>query len=317
MTVSIEIQKIGILLIPTAQLSAVLGLTDLFETAECLRVQRGAPPKGLQVLHVRPEDGLPPPEVPLTAIILPPSLNPGASSDPTGQLVPWLLARRQEGTVLCSVCAGAFLLAETGLLNGRPATTHWAAAERFSKRFPEVLLDTDKLVIDEGDLITAGGLMAWVDLGLKLVERCLGPAVMVATARYLLVDPGGREQRFYSDFIPHLTHSDTAILQVQHWLQTRSSDKITLAMMAAEAKLGARTFLRRFQKATQLNPIAYLQQLRAGKARELLELSSLGVDEIAWQVGYQDPSAFRKIFRRLTGLSPSEYRHRFTLPQKA
>lgn len=155
--------------------------------------------------------------------------------------------------------------------------------------------------------------MAWVDLGLRLVGRFLGSAALLATARYFLVDPGGREQRFYSTFAPQLTHGDAAILKAQHWLQANSGGRVSLPMMAARAKLGDRTFLRRFQAATGMTPGQYLQHLRVGKARELLERSGLSVDEIAWQVGYGDPGAFRKVFLKVMGLSPGEYRRRFAI----
>jgi len=206
----------------------------------------------------------------------------------------------------CSVCAGSFLLA------GRPATTHWALKARFAGRFPDVQLDTDRLLIDDGDLVTAGGLMAWVDLGLHLVHRFLGPDAMLATARQFLVDPGGREQRFYITFAPVLDHGDAAILRAQQWLQRHSGEPVDIARMAGAARLGERTFLRRFHRATGLRPTEYLQHLRVGKARYQLERSDLAIEAIAWQVGYEDPGAFRKIFQRLTGLSPNHYRRRFS-----
>lgn len=306
--------RIGILAYPGAQLSAVHGLTDLFQVADRLRAERGDRSPGLEVQLYRAGEmpgGPEVPAVPLTALVLPPSLGPQAPTDREGGLTAWVAARHREGTLLCSVCAGAFLLAETGLLAGRPATTHWAAAERFARRFPDVRLDTDRLLVDDGDILTAGGVMAWIDLGLRLIDRLLGPAVLLLTARYFLVDPGGREQRFYSTFSPHLTHGDAPILEVQRWLQARSAEKITVPEMAAEAGLGERTFLRRFQKATGLKPTQYLQHLRVGKARDLLEVSALSADEVAWRVGYEDPGAFRKVFHRVMGLSPGEYRRRF------
>jgi hypothetical protein len=116
-------------------------------------------------------------------------------------------------------------------------------------------------------LITAGGMMAWVDLGLRLVDRVLGPAVVQVVERYFLIDPGAREQRFYRTFAPTLTHGDAAILRVQHWLQGRSHDELTIAVMAAKARLGERTFLRRFPQATGHNPTEYVQHLRVAKAR--------------------------------------------------
>ena len=153
--------------------------------------------------------------------------------------------------------------------------------------------------------------MAWVDLGLSLVDRYISPTIMLATARFFLVDPAGRQQRFYSGFAPQLGHGDEAVLKIQHWLQKRSSEPVTIGAMAARANLTERTFLRRFRKATGLAPNEYMQHLRVGKARESLEFSNLSVNEIAWMVGYEDTGSFRKVFHRVMGLTPGEYRHRF------
>lgn len=308
---------IGLVSYPGAQAAALLGLADLFAAAARMHRERGGP-VALSSVHLGGEaaPAPPPPRSPLTALIVPPSVVPGGPSARPA-LAAWIAARHREGTVVCSVCVGAFVLAEAGLLAGRPATTHWAAAARFAARFPEVALEPDRLVIDDGDVITAGGLMAWIDLGLRLIERYLGPSAMIATARYFLVDPGNREQRYYSSFAPPLTHRDDAILRAQHWLHARSGERLTLSMMARKAGLGERTFLRRFQGATGQSPTAYLQCLRVSRARDLLETTIASVDEIARRVGYGDPSAFRKIFRRTVGLSPTEYRRRFAVSRPA
>jgi transcriptional regulator GlxA family with amidase domain len=304
--------RIGILHYPGAQTAAVLGLRDLLETASRLHLELGGKGGALDVRILEMPSGPPALDGPLDALLLPPHLGQDLPGDPGGHLSAWLRARHREGTLLCSVCAGAFLLAETGLLAGRPATTHWALKASFAERFPEVRLDTDRLIVDDGDLMTAGGVMAWVDLGLRLVVRFLGPATMLATARQLLVDPGGREQSFYSTFAPALGHGDAAVLKAQQWLQVHCGDKVDVPGMAAAARLGERTFLRRFRRATGMRPGEYLQHLRIGKAREHLERSGLSIDEIAWRVGYQDTGAFRRTFQRLLGLAPGEYRRRFT-----
>ncbi|MEO7729416.1 MAG: helix-turn-helix domain-containing protein [Kofleriaceae bacterium] len=298
---------------PGAQAAAVYGLTDLFDTANRLHLARDPAARPLAVQAFAELDGLSKPRTALTAVVLPPSV--AGVPPPASRLTRWLVERHREGTLLCSVCVGGFVLAETGLLRGRPATTHWALRALFAARFPDVALDTDRLIVDDGDVITAGGFMAWVDLGLRLVDRFLGPPVMLATARYFLVDPGGREQRFYKTFAPPMTHGDAPILEVQRWLQARSGDKLTLPAMARKAGLGERTFLRRFVAATALRPTEYVQHLRVHKARDLLERRSLSVNEIAWRVGYEDANAFRKIFLRVMGLSPGEYRRRFALPR--
>jgi transcriptional regulator GlxA family with amidase domain len=210
------------------------------------------------------------------------------------------------------VCGGVFLLAETGLLAGRQATTHWALAEHFTARFPSVLMESDQMVIDYGDVVTAGGVLAWADLGLRLTERFLGPSVMLETARYMLMDPPRREQRYYSDFNPRTKHGDAAILKAQHWLWTQRESSVSVADIAVYTCLQPRTLLRRFTKATGMTPSEYQQRLRVTRARELLEFSQRSIDDIAASVGYDDAGRFRRMFQKIMGLTPSEYRRRFS-----
>ena len=300
--------EIGLVLYPGVQQAAVHGLTDLFSVADRTSARRGE--NGTARLRCVPWQANAAATTP-AALILPPSLEEPPSPSLATPFIDGLRACHHGGTMLGSVCAGAFLLAETGLLAGRPATTHWVYADSFRERFPEVRLDTGRLIIDDGDIVTAGGVMAWIDLGLTLVGRFLGPAVMIDTARLLLVDPPGREQRYYSVFSPRLTHGDAAILKVQHWLRTSGAKNTALATMAGLAGLEERTFLRRFRKATGLTATAYAQHVRIGRAREMLQFSRLSVERIAWEVGYDDSGAFRKIFVRITGLNPGAYRQRF------
>ncbi|MEP9368753.1 GlxA family transcriptional regulator [Xanthobacter sp. VNH20] len=324
MTKPTPFAEIAILLYPGAQLGAVHGLTDLFSVANLIvhrRLGDGAP--RIRVSHWRGRengagaerafDSDPGASGDPDFIVMPPAVIAPITADEAAPLARWLRERHARGATLASVCAGAFLLGETGLLEGRPATTHWFYANDFADRFPNARMDIDKLVIDDGDLITAGGLMAWTDLGLKLVDRLLGPTAMLETARFLLVDPPGREQRHYSVFSPKLRHGDEAVLKVQHWLQATGARDATLEAMADKAGLEPRTFLRRFHKATGLKPTEYCQHLRVGKARELLETTTRPVEQIAWDVGYEDPGSFRKVFLKVTGLAPREYRQRFGL----
>ncbi|WP_454633441.1 GlxA family transcriptional regulator [Bradyrhizobium cenepequi] len=317
--------EIGLVHYPGAQLAAIHGLTDLFGVADRIATRHRKRKSALlrishwqQAVPDRPParifDTAPDSDATAApaALILPPSLGEPPTPERAAPFVRWLHRHHDAGVTLGSVCAGAFLLGETGLLAGRSVTTHWAYAEQFQNRFPEVRVDIDRLIIDDGDIITAGGVMAWTDLGLKLVDRLLGPTVMIETARLLLVDPPGREQRYYSAFAPRLTHGDKAVLKVQHWLQATDAKDIALAALAARSGLEERTFLRRFQKATGLTTTEYCQRLRVGKARELLQFGKLPVDRIAWEVGYGDASAFRKVFTRITGLTPGDYRRRFS-----
>lgn len=312
--------EIGLVLYPGAQLAAVHGLTDLFSVADQFAKQRHHLGTGmLRVSHWRQTKPVEPPVSDLDTrgtpamLLLPPRLSGPPTPEEAKPFTGWLLQHHRAGAVLGSVCAGAFLLGETGLLAGRPVTTHWIHADTFRSRFPEARLDIDRIVIDDGDIITAGGIMAWTDLGLKLVDRFLGPTIMLETARYLLMDPPGREQRYYSAFSPNLTHGDAAVLKVQHWLQATGAKDMALASLASLAGLEERTFLRRFRRATGHTAIDYCQRLRVGKAREMLQFSTLPIEAIAWEVGYSDPGAFRKIFIRITGLAPGEHRRRFSV----
>ncbi|WP_235909081.1 GlxA family transcriptional regulator [Brucella anthropi] len=303
-------------------MSAILSMTDLFLVSN--RFSSPHTPSGpnrITVSHwcIEAEGSLPQrvheigsstrtgPDV----LILPPSLDSPATAAIAAPYVNWLRDRHTAGSILASVCAGAFLLGETGLLDGRPSTTHWILENQFRERFPRVPLDVDRLLIDCGQILTAGGVMSWTDLCLRLVERLRGAEVMTQTARFLLVDPPGREQRYYSIFSPRMGHGDAAILEVQHWLQETDATDISLKTLATRAGLERRTFLRRFRKATGMSTSEYGQRLRVSKACELLQFSAFTVEQIAWQTGYGDPGAFRKIFARFIGLTPGEYRRRF------
>jgi transcriptional regulator GlxA family with amidase domain len=303
--------RVGILAYPGVQLAAVYGLRDLFATARHLP-SAGGVRLDVQVLEASRWRAPAVVGQPLAALILPPSLE-AVPHDDSSLLAPWLLQRHREGAVLCAVCAGAFLLASTGLLAGRPATTHWRLRAAFAASFPDVEVDTQKLVIDDGDVITAGGMMAWVDLGLALLRRFLGPTAMLAVARHWLVDPGGREQRFYDSFAPVLDHGDQPVLEAQHWLQAHHTHRVGLAALARRVGLSERTLLRRFRAATGHSPSEYLQVLRVERARESLERTRKSFDEIAWALGYHDAGSFRRIFAGVMGLSPGEYRRRFSV----
>lgn len=229
----------------------------------------------------------------------------------------WLRAQHAAGATLRSVCAGAFVLAETGLMDGRRSTTHWAFAQQLARRFPKVHLAEQYMVLDEGDIITAGGILAWADLGLTLVGRLLGPATMLATARFLLIEPPRQSQRPFAQFIPRFDHGDDAIRQSQHHIHAHATTLQGVADLHSAAGMTGRTFLRRFSAATGFRPVEYIQQVRIAKAREALERTLTPVDRIAWDVGYADPAAFRKLFQKLTGLPPVAYRQQFGIAADA
>jgi transcriptional regulator GlxA family with amidase domain len=215
--------EIAIVLYPGAALATVHGLTDLFAVASTVSRQHGgAAAPMLRVSHWQPKpmnEGLDRvfdthgqlANAPI-AVIVPGSWVGEPPSDVVTCLVRWLVERHSAGSTLCSVCGGAFVLAQTGLLAGRVVATHWSFTQSLGDRFPEVQIDENRITVEDGNFITAGGVLAWTDLGLKLVDRYLGSAVMLETARFMLIDPPGREQRYYSNFAPRLNHGDAAVL---------------------------------------------------------------------------------------------------------
>ena len=315
--------EVGILLYPGCQAAMVHGMTDLLQIAGRFAQEKGGAP--LRVSHwqhgpdgfARAFDSHPDETGMPEIVIVPGRLTGPAGAEEAAPYARWLTERHRAGATLTANCGGVFMLAETGLLSGRPATTHWQFADAFRGRFPDVGMDADKIVIDDGEIITAGGLMAWTDLGMRLVDRLYGPTIMLETGRFLLIDPAGREQRYYASFAPRLNHGDEAVLKVQHWLQARGARAVSAGEMARQAGMEERTFLRRFKTATGMTPTEYCQHIRVGKARELLEFTRRPVDQIAWSVGYEDTGAFRRLFHRLIGLSPGEYRQRFSTPSSA
>ena len=313
--------ELGVLIYQGAQLAAVHGLTDLFGVANRIAAEHeSAQLPLLRVSHwqvdahgtpARAFDSHPGPHQPMMAVLVPPSIAEFTEDQAPPALLQWLRLQHAGGTVLGGVCIGSIMLARSGLLDGRSATTHWSSAKSFAASYPAVRLEADKPIVDDGDLITSAGLMAWSELGLRLVDRLMGPSVAADTARFLVIEHSASASQCGSNFAPILRHGDGAVLKVQHWLQASGAVDVSVAAMAQAANLEERTFLRRFRNATGLKPTEYCQHLRVGKARLMLEFTNGTIDHIAWTVGYQDPSAFRAIFKKITGLAPSDYRSRF------
>ena len=245
-------------------------------------------------------------------IIVPPNMDGAYYLSPTAGIKTLLAERHAGGALVCSACAGAFILGAAGLLRGRQVTTHWLLAEEFARRYPQARLNTDRMLVNDGDIITAGGMMAWVDLGLELVARRCGPAIMRRLGKVLLVDTAPREQNYYTSFLPRLDHGDREILQAQRHIQSGFAGAISVKELAALCCMGERTFLRRFVRATKLNPAKYVQRVRIQKACELLESTNDSVEKISLAAGYQDLSAFRRLFIRDMGLTPRDFRRKFT-----
>jgi transcriptional regulator GlxA family with amidase domain len=219
----------------------------------------------------------------------------------------WLKTQYQFGARLASVCTGAFLLAATGLLNGRQATTHWAMAAEFQNMYPEVMLDPAQMVTCEPQLWCSGGASSYQDITLLLIRDYLGEQVAEQVAKLMLIDLDRESQLKYRYFIPSRQHTDAVIHQVQDRLD-QDAIHTSVKQLADQVHLSERQFKRRFKQATGQSPLAYLQALRIEHAKRALSHTNRPVEQLAREVGYEDVRFFRKLFKRLVGVSPSEFR---------
>jgi transcriptional regulator GlxA family with amidase domain len=226
-------------------------------------------------------------------------------------LVPWLRAAHERGVYLGGVCSGVAFVAETGLLDGHRATTHWGVVELFRQRYPKVRWQPEHFVTEDGGLFCCGGVYAAIDLSLYLVEKFCGHDIALKCAKSLLVSLPRTLQSGYGVVPLSRPHTDERIQQVEYLLQSRFDHDVSVEAIAAELGMSPRNLLRRFKAATGHLPGEYLQLLRVAAARELLERGGAPVQKVASAVGYEDIASFRHIFKRHTGMTPAEYRRRF------
>src|SRR5215472_12629711 len=222
--------------------------------------------------------------------------------------VPWIARWHAAGARIASSCTGAFLLAEAGLLAGKPVTTHWLFAEELRQRYPSVEVLADRMIIDTGDVISSGGATAFLNLVIYLVERFGGHARANIAAKVLLVDGHRASQLPYVAALPGRAHDDSVVHEIQQHIDTHLDEPLQTNKLASQFGLSIRSLNRRFTAATGDGPQAYLQHIRIRRAQRLLETTSERVDEIRRATGYQDPAAFRRAFKQTTGLSPTGYR---------
>ena len=305
--------SIAILSYPGCMLSAVQGLNEMLFLTNDLCEKNNLPQRF--IVDINDLDDIKKSSCKSSKIykilIIPPNIEGGFYLNPDQILIDWIKKQHANGCIMSSICAGAFILAACGLLEQRKVTTHWKLKEEFLKTFPNSQLDIRKILINDGDVITAGGLMSWLDLGLELVAQFINTTTMRQLGKLLVVDTGLREQRYYQSFLPKYDHGDSKILSIQHYIQANYKKTITISVLAEQCFISERTFLRHFVRATGLKPLQYLQRVRIQKSCELLETTKDTVEIIASEVGYEDTSAFRKVFLRTVGLTPMSFRRRF------
>jgi transcriptional regulator GlxA family with amidase domain len=231
--------------------------------------------------------------------------------NPDNELSSMLKDHYEAGSHIASVCTGAFVLASTGLLDGKTATTHWGFVDIFRHMFPQVDLRPECLVTDESDLYCSGGSNSCLDLSLHLIEKMCSREVAVQCAKAMVHDIGRFTQAPYAAFHYPKRHADHDILAAQIWIEENYSDNISIPMLAQRCAMSQRTFERRFKSATGDTPLAYLQKVRTEAAKSMLEKENATFEEVTFHVGYEDASSFRKIFQRNTGLRPRQYQQLF------
>jgi transcriptional regulator GlxA family with amidase domain len=235
-------------------------------------------------------------------------------------LVAWLKRMHERGAVLCSACSGIFLLAETGLFDGRGATVHFIYAREFAAAHPAVPIHPERVLVVAGareELISSGASTTWHDLVLYLIARYAGATDAQLAARMYALQWHQDGLAPYITFEGRSDHGDAEIAGAQHWLRTHFSIANPVDEMIGRSRLAERTFKRRFTAATGIAPIAYVQRLRIEDAKRRLERTDTSVDEISWRVGYEDGAFFRRLFKRTTGMAPGAYRKRFRIPEFA
>lgn len=225
----------------------------------------------------------------------------------------WLVQHYEAGGMIGTVCTGSILLADTGLLDGREATTHWAYKNVFKDYYPEVTLRAERMLVaadPEGRLITSGGTSSWEDLSLYLIGRFCGPVEAVKTAKVFVIGDRSDGQLPYTSMVMPQQHEDAVIADCQAWIADHYAIANPVARMIERCGLPERSFKRRFKQATGYTPVTYVQTLRIEEAKQQLEQNTTATEAIGSEVGYEDPAFFRRLFKRQTGVTPARYRQR-------
>jgi transcriptional regulator GlxA family with amidase domain len=249
-----------------------------------------------------------------TDLIIIPSFLPNVEllRENAKDMLDWIMARYEHGVSIAALCTGSFVLAETGLLDGRLATTNWIYARLFRRRYPKVLLKPERILTQDNGLICTGAVSAFYNLGLHFIEVFGSSELASQCSKALLVDSNRISQSSYVIFNAYKGHGDDKILKAQQWMEFHLTEYVNMENLAEHVGISPRHFIRRFKKATSESPLNYLQQMRIEKAKKILETRTDTVDEITQAIGYENSSTFRKLFKECTGLSPREYRNKFT-----
>ena len=316
------------ILVPSGEgnnLSSIVGTYKIFSRANQLwkerhgqllfKIELAATESELEfyegIFAVRPQKNIS--EIVATDLIIIPSLNHNyaATVKCNQMIIEWMADRYNAGAEVASICTGAFLLAASGLLEGKRCSTHWAAAENFRKMFPDVDLQIDQVITDENGIYTNGGAYSFLNLIIYLIEKYYNRETAIVCAKIFQIEIDRNTQSAFSIFSGQKGHEDSIVKNVQVYIEDNYPERISFSDVSRKFAVGRRNFDRRFIKATGNTPVEYLQRVRVESAKKALETTDKNINEVMFDVGYVDVKAFREVFRRITGLSPLDYRHKY------
>ncbi len=252
-------------------------------------------------------------DVKKTDLIIIPALDGeiGAAVERNRDFIPWIVEQHENGAEIASLCMGAFLLASTGLLKGKKCATHWLATNDFRRMFPDVELVTEKIITSENGIYSSGGAFSYLNLILYLIEKYAGREMSILAAKVFAIEIEREDQLSFTIFQGQKDHEDESIQEAQAFIEQNFEDKITVDQLADMLALSRRSLERRFKRATSNTISEYIQRVKIEVAKKNLETSRKNVNEVMYDVGYSDTKAFRTIFKKITGLSPMEYRNKY------
>lgn len=248
-----------------------------------------------------------------TSLIIIPSVNHNyeLAVSENGPIIKWIHNQYKAGAEVASICTGAFLLASSGVLSGKTCSTHWAFADSFRILFPDINLQTDRLITDEHGIYTNGGAFSFLNLAIYLVEKYFDRETAIFCAKVFQIEIDRQSQSPFIIFTGQKKHGDEIIRKAQDYLEKNLHEKISMEKLSSRFAVGRRNFDRRFIKATGNTPVEYAQRVRIEAAKKAFEATDKNVNEVMFEVGYTDVKAFREVFRKITGMSPLEYRNKF------
>lgn len=252
-------------------------------------------------------------DVEKTDLIIIPAVNGEMENviDINKEFFPWISKQYRNGAEVASLCVGTFLLASTGLLDGKKCATHWSATNKFRNMFPQATLVSEKIITDEHGIYTSGGANSFWNLIIYLIEKNAGREVAILCSKYFEIEIERGTQSPFTIFMGQKEHDDQPVLKAQEFIEKNFQDKITVDQLASMFAVGRRSLERRFKKATCNTVSEYIQRVKMEVAKKSFETSRKNINEIMDNVGYSDTKAFRTIFKRTTGLSPMEYRNKY------